>query len=199
MKQNKIILASTSKIRQELLQKYKVDFQACKSPFDEEKHKNSILNLSPSKQALFLAQGKAMAVSKNEKNSVVLGCDQICYLEESGQIMNKPLNKSTAINQLKEMSGKKHTQNCATVIMINEKVVWENIEICSLTMRNLSQEEIINYINLDNPINACGSYHFEAHGKHLFSKVEGDHDAIMGIPMVSLLNFFYETKLIKLI
>jgi septum formation protein len=84
------------------------------------------------------------------------------------------------------------------VIYHNAECIWEFSGKAFLTMRNLKDEEIVSYVNLEKPLNSAGSYMFEKHGKHLFSDVQGDHDVILGLPIVKLLDKLYELGLIRL-
>lgn len=192
-----LILASTSPIRHDLLTAAGLTFDALAPDFDEEQAKPHIKNRTPLEQALFLASGKACSVSAKHPNAFVIGADQVCALEK--HIFSKPRNATRATSQLRMMSGKTHGQNCACVIAYSGKVIWQHAETAHLTMRQLTDDEIMQYVALDEPFWACGSYKFESYGKHLFAAVGGSYDTIKGLPMIPLLRTLYERDLIALV
>jgi septum formation protein len=145
---------------------------------------------------MFLAKAKASSVSLLNRKSFFIAADQVCELD--GEIFDKPLTEENAIKHLKKLRSKTHTQNCATVIYHNSECIWEFSGKALLTMRNLQDKEIESYVKLEKPLNSAGSYMFEKHGKHLFSDVQGDHDVILGLPIVKLVDKLYELGLIRL-
>ena len=191
---NKIILASSSPIRKKILSDLGFEFNSIKPDFDEEKAKEKILHFSIKKQALFLAKNKALSISKKYKDALVIGSDQICQL---GKLtISKSNNKKEAIEQLRKMSGKIHYQNNAVCIYLNGKEIYSHFEKAKLKMRKLSTDEIKLYVNIDKSWGCAGSYKFESLGKHLFAKVEGNYEAILGMSIQPLLNYLYQKKLI---
>jgi len=195
-----IILASASKIRYEILRKAGLEFSVIISDVDEEKLKKKIVNKSIKEKASILASEKALNVSITNPNSYVIGADQICNLND--KIFSKPKNINNAIKQLKELSGKTHKQTSGISLCFNGKIIWSNIEEAELTMKELEENEIIKYLEIDKPFNSCGSYKYESLGIHLFSKVNGNNETIQGLPLVKLLeqlrkNKVYSIKNIK--
>jgi septum formation protein len=191
---NKIILASSSPIRKKILSDLGFEFNVIKPDFDEEKAKEKILHFSVKQQTLFLAKNKALSISKKYKDALVIGSDQICQL---GKLtISKSNNKKEAIEQLGKMSGKIHYQNNAVCIYLNGKEIYSHFEKAKLKMRKLSTDEIKLYVNIDKSWGCAGSYKFESLGKHLFAKVEGNYEAILGMSIQPLLNYLYQKKLI---
>jgi septum formation protein len=192
-----LFLGSSSLTRRELLKAHGVEMNICYPEIDEDDLKKKFCtNLSAAETAMFLAKAKASSVSFLDKESFFIAADQVCELD--GKIFDKPLTEENAIKHLKELRSKTHTQNCATVIYHNAECIWEFSGKAFLTMRNLKDEEIESYVKFEQPLNSAGSYMFEKHGKHLFSDVQGDHDVILGLPIVKLVDKLYELGLIKL-
>jgi septum formation protein len=192
-----LFLASSSQTRKELLKTHGIELDIVPPEIDEDDLKKEFcINLSAAETAMFLAKAKAKSVSLLDKKSFFISADQVCELD--GKIFDKPLTEENAIKHLKELRSKTHTQNCATVIYHNAECIWEFSGKAFLTMRNLKDEEVVSYVELERPLNSAGSYMFEKHGKHLFSDVQGDHDVILGLPIVKLVDKLYELGLIKL-
>ncbi len=189
-----LILASTSKIRKKILENSKLNFEVMAPLFDEEKAKKG-LKLTPQKTAMFLAEGKAISISKKFPESYVIGSDQVCEFEKKN--ISKSNNAREAISQLKKFNGKIHFQNNAIVIALNGKIIFRNFSRVKLKMRKISIKDIEKYVNLDESWGAAGSYKYESLGQHLFEKVEGDYFSILGLAIQPLLNFFYQKNLIS--
>ncbi|MFT6077616.1 MAG: septum formation protein [Myxococcota bacterium] len=197
IKQNcQIILASSSKARKQILENLGFDFQIIRPEFDEEKAKPSIKNLSISAQAMYLAKHKALSISISNPNSLSIGSDQICEL--SGMAIDKSKDREDAINQLKMLQGKTHIQNNAVCLYQGKKLLFKHSSKAKLTMRNLSDKEIETYVDLDQSWSCAGSYKFESFGKHLFEKVQGADNSIVGMNILPLLNFLHTQKLISI-
>jgi septum formation protein len=192
-----LFLASSSQTRKELLKTHGIEINSCSPEIDEDDLKKKFcINLSAAETAMFLAKAKALSVSSLDKESFFIAADQVCELDS--KIFDKPLTEENAIKHLKELRSRTHIQNCATVIYHNAECIWEFSGKAFLTMRNLKEDEISSYVELDRPLNSAGSYMFEKHGKHLFSDIKGDHDVILGLPIVQLLDKLYELDLISL-
>lgn len=191
-----IILASSSSARKKILLDLGLKFDVISPNFDEENAKPKIKHLSIKNQAMYLAKHKALSVSVFHPNSLVIGSDQICELE--GLAIDKSTNRLDAINQIKTLQGKTHIQNNAVCLYQKNKLLFKNSSQAKLTIRNLSDQEIINYVDLDQSWGCAGSYKFESFGKHLFSKVKGADNSIIGMDIVPLLNFLHQQKLISL-
>lgn len=188
-----LILASGSAIRQQMLKGLGMQFSVEPSGVDEE----TIAAALPLEQrAVALAKAKALAVSKKHPEAYVIGADQMCIL--GSEVLSKPGTFDKAEAQLAQLAGKTHMQHCGTAIVKAGQVVWEYEDKALLTMRPLTKEEIHAYIGADAPLQSCGSYKFESLGRHLFERVEGDHDVIKGLPLIALLNKLQELKLITL-
>lgn len=192
----KIILASTSKIRKKILQEVGLKFSVIAPEFDEEKEKKK-LKKSPKELAIFLAQGKALSISKNFQDAYIIGSDQVCEFAEKE--ISKSKNLSEAIAQLKKINGKIHFQNNAIVVAFNGKIIFKNFSRVKLKMRKMSAQEIEKYAEIDQPFGCAGSYKYEALGKHLFEKVLGDYYSVLGLAIQPLLNFLHRKKIIKII
>lgn len=174
----KIILASTSPIRKQMLSESGLQFEAISPLCDEDSIKQQKNHLKLSQLALELAKAKAASISNVYNDHFVIGSDQICEFE--GKSISKSKNHEDAFNCLKMLSGKTHIQNNGTCIYFGGECVFEFADKAILTMKNLSDTEIWNYIKLDDPIGCAGSYKFELNGKHLFSKIEGNDECIKG-------------------
>lgn len=178
----KLILGSTSVYRQELLKKLGVPFTSARPLVDEEKEKDP--QLTPLELAKKLAFIKAQSLAA--PGSVVIGGDQLVQLD--GKIFGKSHKPDKALEQLSEMQGKTH-ELITAVTVFNELVPMSFVNITRLTMRSLSQEQLKQYITLDNPVDCAGSYKIEAHGISLFEKIETtDFTAIQGLPLIELAN-----------
>ncbi len=182
-----IILASGSLIRQTMLKNAGLDFSVIISDFNEEIAKQVIQHLPIPQRAAALARGKAEMVSKKHPDALVIGADQICELD--GVTLSKAGNAEKAAQQLANLSGKTHQQHSAVCLYFNGILQWETIESAQLTMRDLSEQEIKDYIKLDEPFSACGSYFFEKNGKNLFAEIIGEADVIQGMPLKGLIGF----------
>jgi septum formation protein len=189
----KIILASTSKIRKKILEDLSVEFEVIAPDFDEESFKNNeVLNCSD--LALFLATQKALSISKKYQDCFVIGSDQVCEFE--GENISKSNSIDSAISQLKMFNSKIHFQNNAVIVALNNSVIFKDSSKAMMHMRELTEQEILCYVNIDRPIGCAGSYKYESLGKHLFKKVEGDYYSILGLSIQGLIDFFHNQKII---
>jgi len=135
--------------------------------------------------SLELARKKSLSLAYNYDNHVILGCDQICLLED--KIFSKPLNSIKAIANLSKLSGKTHQLIGSYSFTRNGDVLYEETITTNMTMKPLTETEINDYVELDQPFKSCGSYMFEKNGYKLFSEVEGSLEAINGLPINYLL------------
>lgn len=191
-----IILASTSKIRCEMLNSLRIPFSVIAPIFNEDAEKDAITKLPPSKQASFLAKGKGQSISEKFPDAIVISADQICELD--GQIFNKPLTAENAIATLEMLAGKTHTQYNATCIFAKGKLIKQIERQAYLTMRDLQKEEITAYVAIDCPLNACGAYKYESLGKHLFAEIDGCEETIQGFSVQEVLSFLYKQHYLKM-
>ena len=190
-----IILASNSESRLKILRKTGIAFKQLKSDINEDIVKERYKNKNTNFLATKLAEEKALYVSGKNKEVYVIGADQICI--RKGKIFSKPISKKKAIEQLSELSGKTHKLVSAFSICYDNQVVWNYVEEVKLKMRKLSKKSLKDYVELDLPMNSCGAYRFEAHGKYLFSDVVGNTSTILGLPILPLLNILHKKKIIS--
>lgn len=191
-----ILLASQSLARKAILEKAGIPFSVTTSPVDEDELKESIASEPFDEQAKILAKAKGEPVAKANPHSLVIAADQICVLDNT--IFSKPGSKEKALEQLQQLQGKTHLQYSAVAVFLHGEPIWSHVAQAKLTMRELSEEEIAAYIELDKPLNACGAYHYESHGKHLFADVVGSDDVIFGLALQPLLNFLYQNQYLSL-
>tara|TARA_A200000113_G_scaffold214056_1_gene216996 strand:- start:3101 stop:3670 length:570 start_codon:yes stop_codon:yes gene_type:complete len=180
----KIVLASNSEIRRKIASAYCSDIKFTSPQINEELLKDQLGDLAPNELCYELAKAKALSVS-NYKDHIILGCDQICLLED--KIYSKPLNSEAACNQLMELSNKTHFLIGSYFFCQNKEVIYKEQVTSEMSMRSLSKQEIEDYIKLDEPYNSCGAYKFEENGYKLFNSVTGTLEAINGLPIEHLL------------
>ena len=178
---SKLILASTSPYRRELLARLGLEFKAVPPSFDEEAEKTRAPRF-PADQAAFLAHGKAQSLAGTDLT--IIGGDQLIAFEN--EIIGKAGSPEGAALQLHKMSGKKHELLTAVCVLQGaRKQAW--VHSTTMHMRELSNSQIAEYICLDRPWDTAGSYKFEKHGVALFEKVEcDDFTAIQGLPLLEL-------------
>lgn len=181
-----LILASSSKYRAELLQKIGIPFISMKPTVNEDDLKTQALaeKKSPLELAEFLSRKKTESVF--ERNNTVIGGDQlVCF---NGEVRGKPHTTENAIKQLTEMNGKTHQLITAVTVMTPSEIFHTN-HITELTMKNLTINELNNYIQIDSPLDCAGSYKIEKSGLCLFQKIQtDDFSAIQGLPLIWLSN-----------
>jgi septum formation protein len=196
---DKIILASGSSTRKMLLEQSGIDFKIQKSDLDEDLLKDEFIkeygSIDPLKLGIKLAIAKATEISKLNPKAYVIGADQVCFMD--GEIFDKPGSLDNCIRHLQKLRNKEHSQNCSCCIVKDSKVIWQYSEQALLKIKNLSDEEINIYVNKEKPTFACGSYMLENYGKHLFEYIEGDHDVVLGLPLIPLLNELHRLGLIE--
>ena len=191
---HKVILASNSSIRKKILEEAGITFEVIASEVDEEELKKSFSNNNFKDYCLALAKAKALDVSNKQKNAYVIGSDQICCYED--EIFSKPLTKENCFKTLSKLSGNTHYQNCGISICKDGKEIWSHYAQAALTMKLLSDLEIKDYIDKDEPFMACGAYRFESLGKNLFSSTQGDETTIQGLTLNPILKFLGSKKVI---
>ena len=157
-----IILASGSESRKVMLEDAGIKFDVITSHVDEDILKHEIASQPFEKQVIALAAAKAIAVSKQYPDHIVIGGDQMCIW--NNQLFDKPGSAEKAIENLKQLSGTEHFQHSGICIYKDSKPLWEYSERVTLKMHDLSDEEIVNYVKLENPIHAAGAYKFESLG-----------------------------------
>ena len=191
-----IILASGSESRKIMLQDAGLDFEVITSNVDEDLLKNQMKAVPFEEQVIKLAAAKALAVSSENQDQIIIGGDQMCVF--NNKVFDKPGSVDKAIANLKILSGTTHYQYSGVCIYKAGKPLWEYSEVVELKMHTLSEEEIINYVNTESPINAAGAYKFESLGCNLFSSVNGSSHTIRGMPLLPLLKKLREMDVINL-
>tara|TARA_B100001063_G_scaffold151634_1_gene141509 strand:- start:366 stop:950 length:585 start_codon:yes stop_codon:yes gene_type:complete len=180
-----LVLASKSKVRKEILDKYNLSSEVEPSNVDEDIIKSSLLKEGASPEIISknLAELKANKVSQKKNGSLVLGADSVIDLE--GELISKPENRNQALSILKKLNGKKHLLISSVCISKNGSMIWNYTDRAELTMKTLSDEDIKNYLSkiTDETLYSYNVYQIEGEGRNLFLKIEGDEDTIMGLPI----------------
>ena len=192
----KLILASGSRIRRQLLEGVGLEFQVINSNVDEDLLKKEFHGMSFREQVLRLSSEKARTVSMDNLEAFVIGSDNMCTIDD--KIFDKPIDHEDAVNHLSSLSGKKHFQNNGISIFHEGKEIWSNYDVTELEMKKLSPQEIEDYLNLDKPYSACGCYHFESNGKDLFTSINGLESTVMGLAMEHLIEKLNQLGVIEL-
>ena len=191
-----IILASGSESRRFMLEDAGLDFKVLSSDVDEDILKQQMIGMPFEEQVVKLAMEKAKEVSEQNQDRIVIGGDQMCVCNNS--IFDKPGSVEKAIKNLQVLSGTTHYQYSGVCIFKNGALLWDYYEIVEMQMHKLSDEEIKNYVKLENPIHAAGAYKFESLGCNLFSSVNGSSYTIRGMPILPLLGKLREMEVINL-
>ena len=182
---NKIVLASKSKVRKEILHQNNIMCEVIPANIDEESIKQSLLKEKATPEIISknLAELKANKVSKKKPEELVLGADSVIDL--SGDLISKPASREEAINILKKLNGKRHQLISSVCISKNGSMIWNSTDASTLTMKQLNLDEIKSYLAKirDKELYAYGVYQIEANGRSLFSEIEGDENTIMGLPI----------------
>jgi len=185
---NKIILASQSKVRKEILDKHNIFCEVKPSFVDEDSVKESLINelASPEIISKNLAELKANKVSSNQKDLLVLGADSVIDLD--GELVSKPENRGEALIILKKLNGKKHNLISSVCISKNGSMIWNYTDKAELTMKNFSEEDLKKYLSKisDEDLYAYNVYQIEGEGRNLFSNIIGDENSIMGLPITKI-------------
>ena len=185
---NKIILASKSKVRKEILDKHLILCEVKSSNVDEDVVKESLINelATPEIISKNLAELKANKVSLNQKDKMVLGADSVIDLE--GELISKPESREEALIILKKLNGKKHHLISSVCISRNGSMIWNYTDKAELTMKKFSEEDLKIYLSKisDEALYAYNVYQIEGEGRNLFSDIAGDEDTIMGLPVFKI-------------
>ena len=193
---NQIILASKSGVRKKILEKNKINCVVEPSNIDEESIKESLLKekATPTIISKNLAEIKANKISQKFTDQVVLGADSIIDLE--GEIISKPETRSEALKILQKLNGKTHQLVSSVCISKGGSMIWNYTDKASLTMRPMSEEELKVYLSKisDEALYAYNVYQIEGEGRSLFSKIEGDEDTIMGLPVKKIKEYLNNYK-----
>ena len=192
----KIILASKSGVRKEILDKYKIDNEIIVSNVDEDEVKESLLaeGATPRYISKNLAEIKSIKVSVKNPDRLVLGADSVISLNE--KLINKPNSREEAFEILKTLNGSTHNLISSVCISKNGAMIWNYTESSELKMKNLTDKELSSYLSkIDTKtLLAYGVYQIEADGLELFEYVIGDNDSIMGLPIKAISNYLEQFK-----
>ena len=182
---NKIILASKSEVRKEILVKNNIKCDVEPSYVDEEPVKESLLKEQASSEIISknLAELKANKVSMKKTDEIVLGADSVIDLD--GELISKPDNRGEAMEILRKLNGKSHFLISSVCISKNGSMIWNYTDKAKLTMKNFTDDELKNYLSKisDETLYAYNVYQIEGEGRSLFASIEGDEDTIMGLPV----------------
>jgi septum formation protein len=193
---NKIILASKSGVRKKILEENKILCIVEPSNVDEDSVKESLLKekASPETISKNLAELKANKVSQKRTEELVLGADTVIDLD--GQIISKPIDRDEALEILYSLNGKTHHLISSVCVSQNGSMIWNYTDKASLTMKQMSEEELKGYLTKvsDEALYAYNVYQIEGEGRSLFSKIEGDKDTIMGLPIKKIKEYLNNHK-----
>ena len=193
---NNIILASKSKVRKEILDKNNIICSVESPNVDEDIVKQSLLKESASPEIISknLAELKANKVSLIKRDQIVMGVDSVIDLD--GELISKPENREQAMLILKKLNGKKHFLISSVCISKNGSMIWNCTDKAVLKMKNFSDEELKKYLSKisDEVLYAYNVYQIEGEGKNLFSKIDGDENTIMGLPIKKIQEYLKEFK-----
>ena len=193
---NKIVLASRSGVRKLILEKNGIDCEVMPADIDEDEVKKSLLNenATPLIISKNLAELKANKISKKTPNKIVLGADSVIDLGNT--LISKPKNREEALKILEKLNGQKHLLISSVCVSKNGSMVWNYTDASSLTMKKLNLDEIKSYLSKikDKELYAYGVYQIEADGRSLFSKIEGNEDTIMGLPVKQIIEYLVKQK-----
>ncbi len=191
-----IILASKSEVRKKILDENKIECTVEPSNLDEDQVKKSLINhgATPELISKNLAELKANKVSQRKSGEIVLGADSVIDLD--GKLISKPTNRTDAINILESLNGKSHFLISSVCISLNGRMIWNYTEKAEMKMKNLSREELEDYLSKisDKNLYSYNVYQIEGEGKKLFSEIKGNVDTIMGLPISSIKKYLDNIK-----
>ena len=180
-----VILASRSGIRKKILENNGIKCEAVPAKINEDQIKGLLLETNATLELISknLAESKANKISEKKHGELVLGADSVVDLK--GELISKPINREEAFRTLLKLSGQKHQLISSVCISKNGSMIWNSTDTSTLTMKQFNTDEIKSYLAKirDKELYAYGVYQIEAEGRSLFSKIEGDEDSIMGLPI----------------
>ena len=192
----KIILASKSGVRKQILDKHNIDNEVIVSNVDEDEIKQSLLaeGANPLSISKNLAEIKSIKVSKKEADRLVLGADSVISLND--ELINKPNSREEAFKILKKLNNSKHYLISSVCISKNGAMIWNHSDSSELKMKNLKDEELLKYLSKieTKTLLAYGVYQIEADGMELFEYVKGDKNSIMGLPVKEIISYIEQFK-----
>ena len=193
---DQIILASKSNVRKKILEINKINCIVEPSNVDEESIKESLLKEKASPEIISknLAELKANKISQKTTGKLVLGADSVIDL--NGKIISKPTNRAEALKILQDLNGQTHQLISSVCISQNGSMIWNYTDKASLTMKQMREDELISYLAKisDEALYAYNVYQIEAEGRSLFSKIDGDEDTIMGLPVKKIKEYLNNYK-----
>jgi septum formation protein len=188
---HKIILASNSKVRKKILNENGIECKVFPSNTDEESAKISLLkeNLSSELISKNLAELKANKISLKFNDDIVIGADSV--IDINTELISKPKNRKEALKILKKLNGKTHNLISSVCISKNGSMIWNYTDKAFLTMKNMTDKQLEEYLSkiTDEALYAYNVYQIEGEGRSLFSKIEGDKDTIMGLPVKKIKDY----------
>ena len=192
----RLILASKSGVRKEILERNKIDCDVEPSNVDEDEVKAAMLNenATPTIISKNLAELKANKVSNKNPDRIVLGADSV--IDFQGELISKPKSRQEALEILIKLNGKKHQLISSVCISKNGAMIWNYTDASSLTMKELNLDQIRSYLKKvdDKKLYAYGVYQIESGGKDLFLKIDGEEDSIMGLPIKKIKEYLNNLK-----
>ena len=192
----KLILASKSGVRKQILDNYNIDCEVVVSNVDEDEVKSSLLaeGADPAIISKNLAEIKSIKVSNRNPNQLVLGADSVISL--NNEVINKPKSRDEALEILKKLNNSKHYLISSVCISKNGSMIWNYTDSSELKMKNLSNDQLENYLKKisTETLLAYGVYQVEANGLELFEYIKGDHNSIMGLPIKHIINYINQYK-----
>ena len=193
---NKIILASKSEVRKKILNQNGIICEVIPADIDEDQVKESLFEEKATPEIISknLAELKANKISEKKHDYLVLGADSVIDLK--GELISKPTNREEALIILKKLNGQKHQLISSVCISKNGSMIWNFTDTSTLTMKQLNSDEIKSYLSRikDRELYAYGVYQIEAGGRFLFSKIEGDENTIMGLPVKQIKEYLSTLK-----
>ncbi len=191
-----LILASQSRARQTLLANAGIDFEAIPAELDERSLQEASGLRAPDRIAILLAREKAISISLGRPGRFVVGADQTLALGE--RVFNKPSGRAQAKEQLRALAGHSHELYSAVAVARDGRILFEDVAIARMTMRRLNEAEIDAYLDEagEAVTSSVGAYQLEGLGIHLFERIDGDHFTILGLPLLPLLAFLRDEKLL---
>ena len=192
----KIILASGSGVRKNILDRYSIESDVVVSNVDEDQVKEALLseNATPLIISKNLAEIKSTKVSKKHPNRLVLGADSVISL--NNRLINKPKSREEALEILKALNNSRHYLISSVCISKNGAMIWNHSDESELKMKNFEERELIEYLDQikTETLLMYGVYQVEADGFNLFEYIKGDHDSIMGLPIKQIMNYIKQYK-----
>ena len=193
---HKLILASNSKVRKKILDENEIECKVFPANVDEESVKKSLLkeNASPEIISKNLAELKANKISLKFNNEIVLGADSVIDIDKD--LVSKPKDRKEALKILKKLNGKTHYLISSVCVSKNGSMIWNYTDKAALTMKNLNDKQLEEYLSkiTDEALYAYNVYQIEGEGRFLFSKIEGDENTIMGLPVKKIKEYIENLK-----